>query len=742
MGNKISIIVPVYNVEKYVAKCLDSLVIQDYENYDVLVVNDGSPYNEQTIIDDYVLRYPNIIKSIVKENGGYGSVLELAFNKSDADYVLICDPDDYLAKNTLSTLMSYQNKTDADLVVSAKNLVYEDSNEEVYDASFNTDFGVLIDGAIYRRNTKDFNMLYFLEPSPHGKLYRRDIVKNIKFPHKVSYTDNLLYFYTLNNVKSVTYSSKALSYYLINRSGNTRTDLKPGVIDSWVKVFCSILDQVENGDDIFYYRMFEAFYSVYYKVDYIKGDKEVKKEKYELLYSFLERLIPYRDNILKFEDLYGDNSTVIKRQRENLLNIDVSKKTYIKLYNTRLNGSFKSNLKNFVLNNDLLSRIYDVYHFHAKYYKTRNDEKIIVSNNVSCMPLYKDDKVHFFGYYDKPCFAYGKCLSHRLNRDNFDYGQDIDILVDDKKVSCSKAWNFQQGAMSSWFDENRIIHNDFVDGRYVSKIVDINTKEVKIIDFPIYSLSKDRKFALSLNFSRLAKLRKDYGYFNLPYDRLPDNKDDGIYYVDLVNNKYELWLSLDEIINFKTRDNMSNAVSKVNHIDISPNSDRAIFLHRWFVDGKKYTRLLCVDIKTKELSLLAENDMVSHMCWYDNDTVFGYLRGNNNIDAYFFIDMYGKQKQLKNDLLVDDGHPSVYNSRYIVTDTYPDYTCKSKLILIDLKNNNASVVARFYSPKKYQDDRRCDLHPRFDRDAKCLTIDSVANNRRNIYHLDLHNLID
>ena len=134
--------------------------------------------------------------------------------------------------------------------------------------------------------------------------------------------------------------------------------------------------------------------------------------------------------------------------------------------------------------------------------------------------------------------------------------------------------------------------------------------------------------------------------------------------------------------------------------------------------------------------------MVSHMCWYDNDTVFGYLRGNNNIDAYFFIGMDGKQKQFKNDLLVDDGHPSVYNSRYIVTDTYPDYTCKSKLILIDLKNNSASVVARFYSPKKYQDDRRCDLHPRFDRDAKCLTIDSVANNRRNIYHLDLHNLID
>ena len=101
--SKISIIVPTYNVEKYIAKCLDSLVIQDYDDYDVLVVNDGSPFNEQVIIDEYVKKYPNIIKSIVKENGGYGSVLELAISKSDAEYILVCDPDDYLTPNALST---------------------------------------------------------------------------------------------------------------------------------------------------------------------------------------------------------------------------------------------------------------------------------------------------------------------------------------------------------------------------------------------------------------------------------------------------------------------------------------------------------------------------------------------------------------------------------------------------------------------------------------------------------------
>ena len=149
MENKISIIVPVYNVEKYIGKCLDSLVKQDYSNYDILVVNDGSPFNEQAIIDEYVKKYPSIIKSIVKENGGYGSVLQLAFNKSDADYILVCDPDDYLADDALSTLISYQKKDDVDLVVGAKNLVYEDSDEETYDASYNAEFGKLVNGKKY-----------------------------------------------------------------------------------------------------------------------------------------------------------------------------------------------------------------------------------------------------------------------------------------------------------------------------------------------------------------------------------------------------------------------------------------------------------------------------------------------------------------------------------------------------------------------------------------------------------------
>ncbi|MFI3283847.1 MAG: glycosyltransferase family 2 protein [Erysipelotrichaceae bacterium] len=739
MKPKISIVVPTYNVEAYIAKCLDSLVQQDYENYDVLVVNDGSPANEQVIIDQYAKQYPTIIKSIVKENGGYGSVLSLAFSTSDAEYVLVCDPDDYLDQSALSTLYAYMSEHDAELVVGAKNLVYSDNDEIKYDASFNANFTHLKDHHLYHKQDKDFEALYFLEPSPHSKLYKRSIVAQIQFPQKVSYTDNLLFFYTLAKVEKVVYCEQALSYYLIDRAGNTRTDLNPKIIDAWVKVFTNIMSQVTDAQDIFYYRMFESFYSIFYKVDTIKGNDTEKIEKYQLIYQFLEMLILHKEAILNKNKDYQKENTVILNQKEKLLTRETSRKMYDTLVMNRLNRSLKQRVKSKVMNHESLSKLYDIYHFHAKYHNTKNDEKMILHPQVICESLNHED-VNFFGYYDKPCIAYGHSLTHRVNSTKLELNQEIDILVDKEKVSSSKSWNWQQGAMSSWLDENHIIHNDFSGTHYISKIVNIDTKEVKIIDFPIYSLAKNKTFALSLNFNRLAQLRADYGYFNQK-ETLNSLDTDGIYYVDLNNNTHSLWLSLREISSFEPEETMKKAIHKVNHIDVSPNSDRAIFLHRWYLNDVKYTRLMMVDISTKTMHVMASNGMVSHMTWVDNDCLFGYLKGNNQFNGYFFIDMDKTQTMITHPLLVDDGHPTVYNRRYIVTDAYPDYTCKSKLMLIDTFSNEVTLLGQFYSGKAYQNTKRCDLHPRFNKEGKGITFDSVCSGKREVYQMNLELLI-
>ena len=83
---KISVIIPVYNVEKYLSKCLDSVVNQTLKDIEIIVVNDGSPDNSQKIIDDYTKKYKNI-KSFVKKNGGLSDARNFGIKKASGKYI-------------------------------------------------------------------------------------------------------------------------------------------------------------------------------------------------------------------------------------------------------------------------------------------------------------------------------------------------------------------------------------------------------------------------------------------------------------------------------------------------------------------------------------------------------------------------------------------------------------------------------------------------------------------------------
>lgn len=738
---KISIIVPIYNVEKYIVKCIESLVNQSFDDYEILLINDGSPDNCLSIIKGYESKYPNLIKAIDKENGGYGSVLELGIKLSNAEYILVCDPDDYLASDALENLYLQASKHNLDIVVSAKNLVFEDSDEIIYDQSFNQDIVNLIDKQIYLAGMKEYENLYFLEPSPHGKLYKKELVKDLKFAYKVSYTDNLLYFYSLSKAKSVMYLKDAYAYYLINRSGNTRTDIKASVIDAWITVFNKIMQQVNTDEAIFYFRMFEAFMFIFYKIENIAGDYVLKQGKYEALYSFLKALIPHQKAILQKSKEYLKESKLVYNQKANLLNEDKSYKTYKKLYIKKLSGkdkSLKHRLRLFLTQNSFLNKLYQKYHDFAKYQYHKNSEKMILNPEVK-FRVYDNEATTFFGYYDKPAINNDNVIYHKLEKDDLNVNQKIDIYLNKKKISETTAWNFQQGAMLSHLDDEHIIHNVFKYNIYQAKIINIKTNEFRYLDFPIYSLSKDGSFSLSLNFSRLAKLRKDYGYFNLDYSKLKKDDEDGIYYVDIKNNSYYLYLSLEDIKSINPDKTMENALHKVNHIEISPDDRHAIFLHRWFKDGIKYTRLMLLEIATKKLKILVGNKMVSHMCFINNSLLFGYLNSEKG-DGYYYVDFDGGVKKLEHPLLIDDGHPTVYKERYIVVDTYPNSDIYSKLYLIDTSLNKVIELGKFFSPYKYQGFRRCDLHPRFNKDGS-LSFDSVFSGKRQFCVIEFQDLI-
>ena len=101
---KFSIIVPVYNVEQYLKKCIESLVNQTYQPYEILLVNDGTKDNSQEIIDEYKKKYPLLIKSFIKENGGLSDARNYGVSKATGDYIVFVDSDDYIELDLLEVL--------------------------------------------------------------------------------------------------------------------------------------------------------------------------------------------------------------------------------------------------------------------------------------------------------------------------------------------------------------------------------------------------------------------------------------------------------------------------------------------------------------------------------------------------------------------------------------------------------------------------------------------------------------
>lgn len=320
---KISVIVPTYNVEKYIAKCLDSLIAQNFEDFCVYVIDDGSPTNEKAIVEPYVQKHPDKIAYIRKTNGGYGSVLAYAFNQLDSKYILICDPDDWLVPNALDTLYQLAEKHQADVTCSARYLTYSDTQTEQYDKMFNSAYTQLKENQVYHRSDEDFGNVYLIENAPHGKLFKRDNLKGLEFPEKITNTDALLFYYALFKAENVVYTSIPLAFYLIDRFGNSVTEIKPKVVDELNTVHQLIMyyaREFKDLDNAFYFQMFTAFYYICDRCDIIQGEDALILSKLEETAYLLDQLIPYRSKILNFYKKLSISNKIIDLKYMLLLN--------------------------------------------------------------------------------------------------------------------------------------------------------------------------------------------------------------------------------------------------------------------------------------------------------------------------------------------------------------------------------------------------------------------------------------
>lgn len=122
MSTKVSVVVPVYNLEFYIERCLSSLENQTLDSIEVLVVNDGGTDDSQLLIDDYVARRPDIFKPFIKPNGGHGAACNYGIDRATGEYITIVDGDDFLDPGALAFMYEKARETGADLLIG--NLLY------------------------------------------------------------------------------------------------------------------------------------------------------------------------------------------------------------------------------------------------------------------------------------------------------------------------------------------------------------------------------------------------------------------------------------------------------------------------------------------------------------------------------------------------------------------------------------------------------------------------------------------
>jgi hypothetical protein len=284
------------------------------------------------------------------------------------------------------------------------------------------------------------------------------------------------------------------------------------------------------------------------------------------------------------------------------------------------------------------------------------------------------------------------------------------------------------------------LYNDFdtSEQRYVTRLRNKEGRWLRDLSKPVYDASAQSGLAVSVNYERLAQLRPDYGYFarsshaKVP---MPSDYEDGLWVVPLDGTAPHLAVSLSMLAD---KSGHKGNQHKVNHPMLDPSGRLCIFLYRVLEHGRRHDSLWLLDLATSGLTLLLNTGMVSHLFWYNNDWLIGYMRAHDGTEGYYWLDRSGHLLPLAERKLDDfgDGHPSA-NSHWILTDSYPHKTRLQHLRLLDLDTGSVEHVGAFFHGFRYAGPQRCDLHPRFSPDGRTVFLDSVHDGQRRLYCIDL-----
>ncbi|WP_370900571.1 glycosyltransferase [Chryseobacterium gossypii] len=316
--SKVSIIVPVYNVENYLAKCLDSLVNQTLANIEILIVNDGSKDNSEQIIQEYRDKYPQKIKAFKKENGGLSDARNFGIDKATGDYIGFVDSDDHVSETMYEEMLDLAEKHQARMVICNIQKVDEYGNvtqklTQVPNMPEKIDL------------EKNFSVFSDLSYFACNKLFKKELFDQRRFKKGAHFEDIQLIPQLLLECETLAQTQNFHYQYLERRDSITKTHTERGL---------DILKAVQDVEKAFEkskysskkqelknFQIFEGVYSFLAYLAFVK-DENIFNEMDEKLQYFMQvRNIKIKD-ILKYN----------RFDKNYLLSLPLKKKVFYLLF--------------------------------------------------------------------------------------------------------------------------------------------------------------------------------------------------------------------------------------------------------------------------------------------------------------------------------------------------------------------------------------------------------------------------
>lgn len=304
---KLSVIVPIYNVEKYLDRCVNSLISQTLEEIEIILVNDGSPDGSQNIIDRYVKNFPQKVVGLAKPNGGLSDARNYGISHAKGEYVGFIDSDDYADVTMFEKMYNEAKRSNSDIVTCGYYGVDENTNKFKYFQKGNMSFY----GFSLSESPK---LLYINSPYAWNKIYRRElfIKTGILFPKGLLYEDIATVYPLFVHANKISKVDEPLVYYVLKREGAITATFNDKITQMYSSL-ARMNDLYIEAGKFSEFKDYLCFINVKHTIlrfrDFVLyNDKKLQfrmiQEGFDLLNKYF---VDWRNNKMFFELFYKDN---------------------------------------------------------------------------------------------------------------------------------------------------------------------------------------------------------------------------------------------------------------------------------------------------------------------------------------------------------------------------------------------------------------------------------------------------